>query len=299
MGYDTLKIVSMNVNRLGGNNRQSFLRELLDGQQPELCLLPGDNSELKKAVIFGYESYQSQGTSETVLLYKAENIKLKRSAVTCDMFPPLPGINYDSIVCPEAEVDLGSHQQPKRFSILTWDFHLTQVKIRRETQAESIVRLSQMIAETRQIPILVGGDFNIDACSIEKIVSHLNKEKTNGFMEMATNSGLFPSEKYLPSMTKGSLRPQRHLFAMRVFACKKNSSIVAEYQSYQQTDFFLASKELELRETSRLDCGGTTGQCTQLQKVHDNRTETNHTQCYQPTKTEMVIPPRPPKHHGG
>lgn len=173
-----------------------------------------------------------------------------------------------------------------------------------------------MIAEGRGTPILVGGDFNLEYSSIEQIVTHLNKKRTNEFMQQATNSGYFPPETYLPSMTKGTLRPQRHLFVMRVFASKQNNAIVAEYDSYHQSDYFIASKELELKDTSLLDLGQAIGRQTKVEKTCRDYTETETEKCYAPTKmhkkqtkteipcyaptkTEMVIPPRPPKHHGG
>ena len=324
MGYDvdTLKIISMNFTK-AGKKPKSYLRELLDGQQPDLCLLPGDNDELKKTVVCEYEQCLTQGNNKTVLLYKAKKVKLTATTIGCNEFPQLPGINFDSMVCPQATVEVGPYQEPKRFSILMWDDRLTQERIDRRTQAENIIRLSQTIAEQRGSPILVGGDFNLEYTSIQKIVTHLNTERTNTFMEQATNSGLFPPETYLPSMTKGTLRPQRHLFAMRVFACKQNDSIVAEYGTHQQSDFFIASKELELKDTTLLDFGTATGRqaslenlrrdCVKMEtetpvptysptKMSGERTKTetfNYSACYAPTRTEMVIPPRPPKHHGG
>ena len=321
MPRETLKIVSMNLTK-AGRQHQSYLRQLLDNEQPDLCLLPGDNDNLKKAVVFGYEQYVTQGNQQTVLLYKAEKLKLNWSPVSTNQYPQLPGVNFDHLVCPEAVVELGPYQEPRRFSILTWHYSLTQWNgIDRTTQATNIVGLSQNIALTRQIPIFIGGDFNVDLNTMEKLVKHVSSEGTKSFLEQAQSSGQFPSNVWLPSMIKGTLTPQRHLIAMNVYSCKQNTSVVAQYGSQQQSDYFIASKSILLQETSLVDFGSATGKTTKVEKYEtahatptmngtsnytptmngtSNYTPTkNETSYYTPTKTIMSTQPRPPKHYGG
>lgn len=300
MGYDNMKIVSMNLTKAGRKN-ESYLRQLLDGEQPDLCLLPGDNDDMKKTMVCGYEQYLNQGNDQTVLLYNPKRLKLKWSPVSVNQYPQLPGINFDSLVCPEAEVELGPYKEPRRFSVLTWHFELTQNGIDRRTQAENIIRLSQSIAMTRQIPIFIGGDFNIDLNSIQNIVKKLSSDCKQALNENATNSGFYPKNVWLPSMVSGSLWEQKHLISMNVHTCKQNPSVVATYSSQQQSDFFVASKALMLEETSLVDLGCATGKRAKVERceVEQSPQIGNGSSCYTPTKTTMKTQPRPPKHSGG
>ena len=313
MGYD-INIISMNLSKAG--YRKSYLRQLLDGENPDLCLLPGDNDDLKKSAICEYEQYFTQGNEQTVLLYKPNQIRLKWSPVNVNNYQQLPGTNFDLLVCPEAEVELGPYKEPKRFSILTWHFSLTrEFNINRTTQAENIIRLSQAISVVRNIPTLIGGDFNMDVASMKKIVKHLSSEAQQGFIKQATESGMFPQQTWLPSMVNGTLTPHRHLIAMQVFACEQqHSSIVAQYgvqNGYQQdSDFFVASKSLVLRDPTLVDFGSATGRKTKVEKCEETKTKPavnggtscytpTYVQNYAPTKTIMSTEPRPPKHSGG
>ena len=297
----------MNLSKAG--SKKSYLRQLLDGENPDLCLLPGDNDNLKKSVVCEYEQYFTQGNEQTVLLYKSKRLRLNWSPVNVNLYQQLPGTNFDMLVCPEAEVELGPYKEQKRFSILTWHYSLTRLnQMNRNTQAENIIRLSQAISMTRQIPTLIGGDFNIDLTTMRKIVKHLSSEGQQGYIQQATQSDMFPKQTWLPSMVNGTLTPQRHLIAMQVFACEQqHSSIVAEYQ--QQSDFFIASKSLVLKEPTLVDFGSATGRKTKVEKCEEPKPKPamNGTSCYTPsyvpnyapTKTTMSTEPRPPKHSGG
>ena len=103
-------------------------------------------------------------------------------------------------------------------------------------------------------------------------------------------------------MVNGTLRPQRQLIAMDVFACK-HSPTVAEFGSQQQSDFFVASKALVLKETTLVDFGCATGKTTRVDKCVTQEPKpkptVNGTSCYKPTKAIMSTEPRPPKHFGG
>ena len=293
----------MNLTKAGGQH-ESDLRQLLDNEQPDLCLLPRDNDSLKQSVVLGYEQCVTQGNQQTVLLYKAEKLKLNWSPVSVNQYSQLPGINFDHTVCPEAVVELGPYQEPQKFSILTWNHLLTQWNgTDRTTQATNIIRLSQNIALTRQIPIFIGGDFNVDLNTMEKLVKHVSSEGTKSFIEQAQDSGQFPQNTWLPSMIKGTLTPQRHLIAMNVYSCKQNTSVVAQYGSQQQSDYFIASKSLVLEETSLVDFGCVTGKTVKVEKYETEHTKPTindtRTSCYAPTKTIMSTQPRPPKHYGG
>lgn len=299
MGFENLKIISMNLSK-AGCQQKSYLRKLLDGEKPDLCLLPGDNGDNGMCLVGGYEQYLTQGNEQTVLLYNPSRLKLNRSTVSVNQYTPLPGINFDLLVCPEAEVELGPYKEPQRFSILTWHFSLTRENTTDgRTLAENIVRLSQNISMVRQIPTFIGGDFNIDVQSMQKIVKHLSSEGTQSFIQQATNTGLFPKDTWLPSMVNGTLRPQRHLIAMNIYSCKQDSSVVMQYQS-QQHDFFVASKALVLEDTALVDFGSATGKRTKVDKcfLEEPKTTVNGTG-YIPTKTTMSTQPRPPKHSGG
>ena len=301
MPRDTLKIVSMNLTK-AGRKHESYLRQLLDIEQPDLCLLPGDNQSLKTSVVLGYEQLSSQGQQDTVLLYKAEKIKLNWSPVWANGLLQLPGINADYLVCPEAVIEQGQGKGPRTISILTWHYSLTRWEgVDRSMQAMNIVRMSQDIALSRKTPILIGGDFNLDVNTIQNIAKHANTEGTQSFLKGAANSGLFPSDVWLPSMIKGTLTPQRHLIAMNVYSCKQNTSVVAQYGVHQNADYFIASKSIRLEETSLVDFGCATGKTTHVQQreVEQPKPTQNGTSSYTPTKATMYTEPRPPKHYGG
>ena len=297
MGYD-IKIISMNLSKAGRQN-ESYLRQLLDVEKPDLCLLPGDNNDMKNCVVCGYEQYLTQGNEQTALLYNPNRLKLKWSPVSVNEYEQLPGTNFDDLVCPEAEVQLGPYKEPKCFSILTWHFSLTrETRINRRTQAENIIRLSQNISRNREIPMFIGGDFNLDLCSMQKLVKQLSSEGKQALNQQATESGLFPTETWLPSMKTRTFRPQRQLLSMEVFACTG----VAEYGSQQQLDYFVASKALILKETTLVDFGCATGKSTCVDRCFKEGPKPKPTvngSCYAPTKTIMSTEPRPPKHFGG
>ena len=300
MGFESdIKFVSMNVTK-AGRVKESYLRKLLDVEQPDLCLLPGDNSDLKKCVVYGYKEYFTQGTNKPVMLYNTDKVKLKWSPVSVNDYQQLPGINFDLISCPEAEVELstysGMYKETKHFSVLTWDPSMTRNNsIDRRMQAENIIRLAQEISLKRQIPVLIGGDFNFGMDKMELVVKDISSRGKNGLNQSAAESGHYPEDIWLPSMRNGSLWPLKHLISMNVVACK--SSVVKEYGS----DFFVASEALELKEPTLVDMGSATGKKAEVNEkcfIDDPKIIPNGT-CYAPTKTTMSMKPRPPKHSGG
>lgn len=295
MGLDSdIKIISMNLTKAGRGN-ESYLRKLLDVEKPDLCLLPGDNDDMKKCTVYGYQQYLTQGNDQTVLLYNTEKVKLKWSPVSADKYAQLPGVNFDELVCPEAEVQLGPHMDPKHISILTWAPSMTRKNIDRRMQAEHIIRLAQGISMNRQIPMLIGGDFNFALNNMEHVVKDISSQGKNDLNKRAAESGYYPAKEWLPGMINGSLWPLKHLITMNLVACK--SSVVAEYGS----DFFVASKALMLKEPTLVDFGSATGKRAKVNEcdTEEPKLKPNGTTCYTPMKTTLKAEPRPPKHSGG
>ena len=201
MGNDRdIKIISMNSSKVGRGN-ESYLRKLLDVENPDLCLLPGDNGDIKKCTVCGYKQYLTQGNSQPVLLYDTEKVRLKWSPVSVDRYAQLPGINFDELVCPEAEIPLGPGMEPKHVSILVWDPSMTRKNVDRRMQAENIIRLAQDISLKRQIPTLIGGDFNFGLNNMEHIVKDVSSQGKKYLNKQAAESGLYPAEKWLPSIS--------------------------------------------------------------------------------------------------
>ena len=78
---------------------------------------------------------------------------------------------------------------------------------------------------------------------------------------------------------------------------------MAEYGYQQQSDFFVASKSLVLKEPTLVDFGSALGKITNVENCvteePKSKPAVNETTCYAPTKTLLSTEPRPPKHSGG
>jgi len=347
MGHDKLSIISMNSARRGlstlpGNERSSYLERILDSASPDICFLPGDDKALKMNLVIGYKQYNVPSADGTVLLYDTKRIAVEAPQFNPCSFGQLPGLDYDQMVCPSVKV---FSDQPgkgervvKEFNLITWKYSLfVENKVGPERMSESLVRFSQKVALSTQKPVLIGGEMRIDQQMLQQIVNKLCKEGDQMFLNGVEENLDMKERGYLPSMTKASFRPVRHLFMMKVFRCSTGPLNRSAHQSVVQTwdsgfvpDCFIASKELELTEASLLDLDNVTGRhikletkpapkkAKQQQKTKERigdycPTQTSYVapqtvfppqtrermRDYCPTQTSVTIPARPPRHHGG
>lgn len=270
-----------------------YLGDILDGAKPDICFLPGDDKSLKcSGIIRGYDQYLTSNGDSAALLFNASKVQMKSPDVNLSAFGNLAGLDVDQLVCPRVEIRAPApiSNIVKEFNLITWKYTLyTEAKVQVETLSESLILLAQRLAWQTGKGVLIGGEMTIDFSSLQKLINKLCKEGDEMFL-----SSIQPEMGqlgYLPSMTKASLRDQRHLFMMKVFRCSSNTGngIVNTWNG-QVADCFIASKTLELTEASLMNVEQVIGRGIKMScplKQHA------------PTKTEMVIPPRPPRHHGG
>ncbi|XP_052803000.1 uncharacterized protein LOC128233386 [Mya arenaria] len=298
MGHDKLSIVSFNSSRKGLNSlpdvhRSPYLQRILEASEPEICLLPGDDKTVSMNSVKGYGQYKVPSADGTVLLFDNNRVRMRSPNVSFNTFGPLPGLDMDNMVCPGVEVlsltPSGNQSVVKEFSMVTWKYTMsTETKVKIETLAESLILFSQRLALLTGKPVLVGGELTIDHGSLKEIVGKLSKDGQEMFL-----SGVQPEmEKlgYLPSMAKGSLRDQRHLFMMNVFKCSSGTNGLGHKRNEALvSDCFIASKALELTEAKLVDVEQVTGRQIKMEMLRKH--------C--PTETSVHIPQRPPRHHGG
>lgn len=299
MGVDSLSIVSMNSSRKGlfslpPSHRTKYLQDILNNAEPEICFLPGDKGETRKDVVIGYQQYMTETNNASVILFKNQRIQMKNPKFNLNSIGPLPGISYEDIVCPFVEVEtLAPNPKSviKQFSAISWHYQMLEYAVSqgKQTQmSESLVIFAQRVALTTGNPVLICGEFPITFNEIMKIIREQNKFHKTGFLE-DFQQHLGP-QGFLPSMTNGATRELRHKFELEVFRCKAfEKKVSLKEEEVQVPDFFLASKELELKEPSLINFEHLTGRKVQMKAL----------QKYCPTKTHMDIPVRPPRHHGG
>ena len=176
----------------------------------------------------------------------------------------------------------------------------------RYRNGERIMILSQLLASITGTEILIGGDFNLHIDQVQSLISWLNNlvpERLESLLPEYRELG------YMDCMARNVMSPERRLRQLRLHKCEtRNGSSSSHY--------FLVSKEMQLMEKKTITLDRLEAKSAVL-KV-DKRPETycqQPTYCPQPTYsycpprqesrcpraavTDMYIPPRPPKHHGG
>lgn len=275
----------------------NYLGHILNGAQPDICFLPGDDKCLKySGCVNGYGQYLVPTLDGTVLLYSSR-VEVKKPDISFGTFGPLPGIDFDKMVCPQVAIRAAAPMNHivKEFNLITWNHTLyTESKTDIGTLSESIILFAQRLSIQTGRCVLIGGEMTIEFTTLEDIVKKLSTEQKELFL-----SNIQPEMSqlgYLPSMTNATFRGLRHLFEMKVFRCNanevtKSKTRISNVRNNNVADCFIASKELELTEAKLVDVEQATARCIKMcppaLKEHA------------PTKTEMVITPRPPRHSGG
>jgi len=294
MGYDTVTIVSMNSARMDSlpkHARGGYLNQLLNGIQPDIGVLPGDNPELGNNVL-PEDKYGQHKTQEhnTLLLFDVNRICMDKQEQNRNVFNDLMGLDQLQLAWPEVTVSTPKPCQTvvKTFSLVAIPHTLFEVDNSRNNELllVNLITLSQRLAIVNGTPVLIAGEIRLPMQAIRNIISKQNQSTQEAFLKGAHQ--YFKQFNFLPSMTKGSTRDKQQLFKMEPIQCRRKDSVVKTW-SPEHADCFIASKALEMTEPKGINVGETLGQQVQMKAIRES--------CV--TKTEMHIPVRPPKHHGG
>jgi len=280
MGRDTdrLQIISMNAS--GRKGRQFMdLDDIVGNNEPDIIFLPGDEPDMSSSVLSGYRQAQVAHNSETVLLYDSKRLRLK----TPDWYgfiPSLvvPGIDIDKLMYPLVDIlsPPPTQHAVKHFQCISWHWKLTQTTTNVLCEfAERYLWLAQYLAWISGVEVLIGGDFNLPVAQIQKLLAEHNKLIEKSIDDVKP---FFNEMGYMDCMTENIHRPERRLRQLKLHKCKTSSTT-------QDTDYFVASKEMQLCKTEMIENSKLPGRCTTME-------------C-RPIKTEMCIPSRQPRHNGG
>ena len=288
---DRLEIFSMNAAGRKGiqsmDYRKLCLDEIVRNNEPDIIFLPGDEPDMSSSVLSGYRQAQVAHNNETVLLYDRKRLRLK----TPDWYgfkSPLvvPGIDINKLMYPLVEI---LSPQPiqhcvKQFHCISWHWELTQTTT--DVLYESAQRylwLAQYLAWMSGVEVLIGGDFNLPVKQIQKLLAEHNKLVEQNIDQVFP---FFRKMGLMDCMIEYANRPERRLRQLKLHKCQTVSTT-------QETDYFVASKEMQLCKTEMIKKSKLPGRCTTMTMTQPATME------YRPIKTEMCIPSRPPRHNGG
>ncbi|CAC5397810.1 unnamed protein product [Mytilus coruscus] len=168
-----------------------------------------------------------------------------------------------------------------------WHWELTQTTSQELYQfAFRYLWLAQYLGWTSEVEILIGGDFNLPIKKIQELLYEHNALVQKKVEEIKP---FFREMGYMDDTTDNIHRPGRRLRQLKLHKCKSSSGVS------QETDYFVASKEMQLCNTEMMTTSTLPGRCKNLTVTRP----AVHSYCPAPTKTEMCIPARPPRHNGG
>lgn len=288
MGRDTdyLRILSMNTSGRNGifskDFRNANLRDIVQHERPDIMFLPGDNPDPDTFPRTSYQQLLDPTHNETVLLYDSTRLKVQPT--------PFNSMNGDVDKVLAQTVDVHSpaptNSVVKKFTCVSWHWKLT---VERGSQVlyengRQIMMLAQYLASNTETEVLIGGDFNLPMDAIRALVTDHNKVIQKGIDNVKP---MFEELGYMDCMTDNIHRPNRRLRQLKIHTCKSQEKAT-------DTGFFVASKEMQLTETTHV-------KLETLNKLGPQLNTSTSTYCAVPTytKTQMYIPSRPPKHHGG
>ncbi|CAC5397809.1 unnamed protein product [Mytilus coruscus] len=245
---------------------------------------------MSSPVLSDYRQTQVHHNHETVLLYDTKRLKLN-TPDWYDMVPSMvvPGIQQSKLMYPLFDILSPKPTQHvvKHFHCISWHWELTQ------TTSDELYKfafrylcMAQYLGWISGVEILIGGDFNLPIQQIQKL---LNEHNTLVQKQVDDIKPFFKEMGYMDEMTDNIHRPGRRLRQLKLHQCKSVAGINKE------TDYFVASKEMQLCKTEMMTASTLPGRCTTLTVTRP--AEQNY--CPLPTKTEMCIPARPPRHNGG
>ncbi|XP_063440655.1 uncharacterized protein LOC134721510 [Mytilus trossulus] len=291
---DRLTIVSMNASgrkrRQYQDYRKSYLKDVIGDNEPDLLFLPGDDPDMSSSELNDYRQTQVHHNHETVLLYDTKRLKLS-TPDWYDMVPSMvvPGIQQGKLMYPLFEVLAPKPTQHtvKKFHCISWHWELTQTTSQELYQfASRYLWLAQYLGWTSKVEILIGGDFNLPIKKIQELLDEHNTLIQKGVEDIKP---FFRKHGYMDEMTEYIQEPGCALRQLKLHKCKSVAGINGD------TNYFVASKEMNLCKTEMMTASTLPGRCTTLTM---NRPAVQNF-CPLPTKTQMCIPARPPRHNGG
>lgn len=284
---DFLRILSMNASGRDGviskDFRNANLRDIVENERPDIMFLPGDNTDPDTLTQTSYQQLLDPAHNETVLLYDSTRLTVQPTpfkSMSCDV---------DKVLAQMVDVfsPAPTNSVVKKFICVSWHWKLT---VERGSQVlyengRQIMLLAQYLALKTETEVLIGGDFNLPMDAIRALVTDHNNVIQNGIDNVKP---MFEELGYLDCMTENIHRPGRRLRQLKIHTCKSQEKVT-------DTGFFVASKEMQLMETTQINLETMTKWGPQLNTIG------RPTYCPVPsyTKTQMYIPSRPPKHHGG
>ncbi|XP_061164380.1 uncharacterized protein LOC133173411 [Saccostrea echinata] len=288
MGYETdcLRIVS--INAAGRNGRKFVFQHLIEQEKPEIVFLPGDNSGLDTLAQTRYQYLLDPAFKEPVFLYDSTRLKVNQLPVrpqssrhVCD---------FDKVLAPLIDINSPAPAQNivKQFICVNWHWKLSEnggSQVLYENRRMYMMFVQNLAYFTGK-EVLIGGDFNLPESKIKELIEEHNSLIQHGIDSIKPQ---FQKFGYMFCMTEEILRSERRLLQLKLH--KTNNSISTE------TNYFVASKEMQLFETRHEKIENISYRYTRLQ-LHA-RVETDYHPEPTYTKTHIYIPQRPPKHHGG
>uniref|UniRef100_K1PIC0 Putative E3 ubiquitin-protein ligase HERC2 n=1 Tax=Magallana gigas TaxID=29159 RepID=K1PIC0_MAGGI len=296
MGYDTdvLRIISMNASgrkgRMYNDFRRDNLRNLVENERPDIMFLPGDNPSPNTFTQTSYQQLLDPTNNETVLLYDSTRLKIHQQPTDSQF--KIPNCDLDKVLSPMVDIcsPAPASQIVKKFVCVSWHWELTTIDRGSQVIYENgkqFMMFAQFLAWFTGTEVLIGGDFNLEKDEIKTLINEHNRIIQDGIDSVKPD---FEKFGYMECMTENIHRPERRLRQLKLHTCnnqEKNTDI----------SFFVASKEMQLMETRHTKLESLAYRSAGLQLNTSTRVPTY---CPEPTytKTQMYIPPRPPKNHG-
>ena len=290
MGYDTdsLRIIGMNATgrkgRMYNDFRRANLRNLIENERPDILFLPGDNLDPDTFTQTSYQQLMDSTHNQTVLLYDSTRLRIKEQ--TIDPQFRIPNNELANVLAPMVDITSPAPAQSivKQFICVSWHQQFTVIERGSQVLYEIgrlVMMYAQFLAWFTGNEVFIGGDFNIPYDAVCRLIKEHNSKIEEGIDSIKPE---FQKLGYMDCMTETIHRPQRRLRQLKIHSCKSVEKI-------GDPDFFVASKEMQLRETKKV----------QWESASRIQTRPSIDYCPEPTytKTEMYIPPRPPKNHGG
>ncbi|XP_061164381.1 uncharacterized protein LOC133173412 [Saccostrea echinata] len=283
---DFLQIVSMNA--AGRNGRKHVFQDLLEKEEPEIVFLPGGSPGLDTLTQTRYKHLLDPAYKEPVLLY--DSTRLKVNQLPASPQSSRPACAFDKVLAPLIDINSPAPTQNivKQFICVNWHWKLS------ETGGSQVLyengRMYMMFAQNLAYftgkEVFIGGDFNLPLSKIKELIDEHNSLIQQGIDSIKPQ---FQKFGYMYCMTEEIFRPERRLRQLKLHKSDNSNST--------ETNYFVASKEMQLHKTRHEKMESLSYRYTRLQL----QTGVVTGNCPEPTytKTEMYIPPRPPKHHGG
>ena len=298
MGRDTdrLNIVSMNSSGRKGSHYQNFrkpiLEQIIGDEEPDIMVLPGDQLDMRSKILSEYKQATVEHNNDTVLLYDTKRLRLKSPGAS-GFLPSLviPEVDNNKMAYPLVDILAPQPTQHvvKEFQIVTWHYELTQNTSQELYRfALRYVWLAQYLAFVSGVEVLITGDFNLPLGTLQELLDQHNKLIQGDINNVKP---FFREMGFLDEMTDNVFRPGRRLRQLKPVKCKARPNI-------SENEYFVASKEMQLCKTETLEKFEQPVRRASI-SICNAQSPVVQSYCPAPTRTQMNIPSRPPRHNGG